>query len=118
MVEDPNTIILKTFEETIQVAATHGAHIPMTGATQAPAQLLAGPDSTRGHVQNLRGDHTSVLDIAAAAGERDYELVQYYRATISRYISQSELCSDEDVFETQARSYPPVIMKPENMMHH
>jgi hypothetical protein len=42
----------------------------------------------------------------ARAGGRDSELLQHYRTCISHHIA--ERIGDEDVFETQARNYPPV----------
>jgi hypothetical protein len=47
----------------------------------------------------------SRLDIARAGG-RDFELLEHYRTAISRHIAHR--IGNEDIFETQARSYPPV----------
>ncbi|KAH7378960.1 fungal-specific transcription factor domain-containing protein [Cadophora sp. MPI-SDFR-AT-0126] len=109
--DDPNVVILKTFEDSFR---TTPAQVPFRPVVMpiAPAnsilsshrQLLLRQD--RSHSDS---NAVSLLD-AARRGGKDADLLQHYRTTISPQIiriGKSE--GDEDIFEAQAREYPPLF---------
>ncbi|KAE9381423.1 hypothetical protein N431DRAFT_321494 [Stipitochalara longipes BDJ] len=100
---DPNTIILRAFEEPARRGSTQLPTIPST-----PLSSYAFPSiyPSQDHPRQLLDSITSNLDNARAGG-RDSELLQHYRTVVSHHIT--ERIGEEDVFETQARNYPPLF---------
>lgn len=109
--DDPNVIILKDFEDFHTTLPYH------TTATQfVPAFFHAPVVSNRGSRHSIGSNDTyssqirtvSMLDIARQGG-KDADLLQHYRQTMSHKITEIESTDgDEDMFEAQARNYPPV----------
>ncbi|KAG0650954.1 hypothetical protein D0Z07_2692 [Hyphodiscus hymeniophilus] len=98
---DPNIIFLETFDEAPRSVFTRSfspAHFPLSHAKQSlPSNIRIPIDPS-----------TSLLDTARRGG-RDHQLLQHYRAAISPRIIHARLNDDEDLFETAARTYPPLF---------
>lgn len=102
---DPNTIILGAFEEPVRRGSMQLSNsstiLPNPLSSHVYPLLFPAKDNLRGLVVS----NTSNIDEARAGG-RDSEVLQHYRTAISHHIT--EMIGDEDIFETQAWTYPPV----------
>jgi hypothetical protein len=91
--DDPNITILKIFEEP---ASSQPATAPKTSAESIHASF---------HGNNAR---PSKLDQARSQG-RDAYLLTHYRSNLSQRVIKVGLQEvEEDIFEIQARTFPPV----------
>jgi hypothetical protein len=103
--EDPNIIILKNFEEPLRrsPASPSARSAPAFAPTSSrPARVPETP-SVHGSEASL-----SKLDLARSGG-RDAHLLAHYRSNISQRVIKVGLEEvEEDVFEIQARTFPPV----------
>ena len=110
--DDPNVVILKVFEE----PARKGPAQPSNRSTNFPASPASSQisiprtpyvmeqDYPHGH-----GDLSGSMLGTARSGGRDAQLMEHYRGTISPHIFSREIPQrDDDIFETQARTFPPV----------
>lgn len=110
--DDPNVVILRVFEEpgrkgSLQPSnrSTTNPVSPASSSASIPtiSQLAAQRNAHRTEAQAV-----SMLDIARNGG-RDAQLLHHYRTAISPYILRTRRPDgDEDLFEIQARGYPPV----------
>ncbi len=111
--DGPNVVILKTFEDPFR--STHiqvptgvpywSITVPTSPVSShsllKPTKKSSGPEITRS-----RGIAASLLD----TGGKDANLLDHYRSLISPQIMRIEgLVRDEDFFELEARTYPPVV---------
>jgi len=103
--EDPDTIILKAFEEPVRRGSTQ---LPTKPPTSPSPYVFTPIYPLSDHARELLGPSASDLNNARVGG-KDAELLQHYRTAISHHMG--ERVEDEDVFETQARNYPPVSRK-------
>ncbi|KAH6699898.1 hypothetical protein BKA61DRAFT_705992 [Leptodontidium sp. MPI-SDFR-AT-0119] len=95
--DDPNVVILKTFEDPFRTALTQVPFRPVIMPI-APAK------------SNLPSSNTVSLLDTARRGGKDADLLQYYRTAISPQIIRiGKSQGDEDMFEVQARQYPPLF---------
>jgi hypothetical protein len=115
--DDPNVVILKVFEE----PSRKGSLQPSNRSTTNPVSPASSQASiattsqlvTQRNTHHTEGQGVSMLDIARSGG-RDAQLLHHYQTSISPYILQTRRPDgDEDLFEMQARSYPPVS----NLLH-
>jgi hypothetical protein len=108
--DDPNIIILKTFEEPLRRSpvsprarsAPPFAHLSQPGtAPETPAESIHA---------SVHGSDASVSRLdQARSGGRDAHLLAHYRSKISqRVIKVGSQEVEEDEFEIQARTFPPV----------
>jgi hypothetical protein len=110
--DDPNVVILRVFEEPTRKTSLQPSNRSTTNPA-SPASSLASVATisrlvTQRNTVHTEGQVLSMLDIARSGG-RDAQLLQHYRTTISPYILRAQRPEgDEDLFEIQARSYPPV----------
>jgi hypothetical protein len=100
-------VILKTFEDPFRRAPTPLPYRPNVSPAISVAsshrQTLPTQDSSHFDSRTM-----SLLD-AARQGGNDTELLHHYRTTISPQIIRiGKSLGDEDMFEVQAREYPPV----------
>ncbi|KAH6694380.1 fungal-specific transcription factor domain-containing protein [Leptodontidium sp. MPI-SDFR-AT-0119] len=108
--DDPNVVILKTFEDPIRTAPTQ---VPFRPAVIPIAPAQSNLSSDRQQLLRQDSSHSdsntvSLLD-AARQGGKNAELLHYYRTTISPQIIRiGKSQGDDDIFEVQAREYPPV----------
>jgi hypothetical protein len=110
--EDPNVVILKTFDETPRRIPIISSNNP-TSSTFPEISQVSGfhpPVSmAQTDIRPLGDSSMSMLDVARSGG-RDSRLLQHYRTAISPHIIQTARSDrDEDLFETQARTYPPLF---------
>lgn len=109
---DPNTVILRKFEEpacrgSIQSLSTSSAHPASPAFLQKPLDLVPNPQALYFSLPEV--EHNRSMLGMEMNGGRDFELLQHYRATISPHLMQAENSeSSEDLFEAQAKDYPPV----------
>jgi len=96
--EDPDMIILRTFEEPVRRGSTQLPIIPRTPPSPYLYPLLD-------HSRELLEPNAPSLQ-SARTGGKDLEFRLHYRTAISHHMA--ERIGDEDVFEIQARNYPPV----------
>ncbi len=111
-VDDPNIIILKTFEEYLRrspVSATANSG-PAFAAPSRPSAALEAPVESV-HISAHSSDSgPSKLDEARSGG-RDAHLLQHYRSHISEHVIKvGSRKAEEDPFEIQARTFPPVSL--------
>lgn len=110
--DDPNVVILRVFEEPTRKGSLQPSNRSTTNPA-SPASSLASITTisrlvTQRNTIYTEGQSQSMLDIARGGG-RDAQLLQHYRTTISPYILRAQRPEgDEDLFEIQARNYPPV----------
>jgi len=108
--DDPNITILKTFEDYLRQspvsAITNSGHVFATSSQ--PSTALETPAESvhiSGHSSNLG---LSKLDEARRGG-RDAHLLEHYRSHISEHVIKvGSRDVEEDVFEIQAHTFPPV----------
>ena len=109
--EDPNIVILRSFEETPRRLPTLISNLP-TNAPSPSSSQASIPHTTNSVAQaNARAPVESIMSVldTAHGGGRDDRLLQHYRAVISpRIFRGASSDGDEDLFETQARTYPPL----------
>ncbi|KAH9218950.1 fungal-specific transcription factor domain-containing protein [Leptodontidium sp. 2 PMI_412] len=109
--DDPNVVILKTFEDPFRTAP---AQVPFRPAVMPTAPAKSNLSSYRQQLLRQDSSHSdsntvSLLD-AARRGGKDADLLQHYRTTISPQIIRiGKSQGDEDMFEVQARQYPPLF---------
>lgn len=110
--EDPNIVILKSFEEMPRRLPTLSSNFSTNPASPASSQVSVSHTSSSTTQANVRApveSNTSMLDTARSGG-RDNLLLQHYRVAISpRIFHLARSDRDEDLFETQARTYPPLF---------
>lgn len=110
--EDPNVVFLKMFEDPTRKSSLQQPNKSITNPV-SPASSHASVATTSRHATQRSTFHAdtqglSMLDIARSGG-RDAELLQHYRNIISPSILRAHRPEgDEDIFEIQARNYPPV----------
>ena len=104
--EDPDTIILKAFEEPTRRGSTQ---LPMIRLTPHSPYVFNPIQPLPDHPRELLPSNVPSLDDMRVEG-KDFELLQHYRAVISHHLAAR--IGDEDVFETQAQNYPPVSRNP------
>ncbi|KAH7364485.1 fungal-specific transcription factor domain-containing protein [Rhexocercosporidium sp. MPI-PUGE-AT-0058] len=110
-VDDPNVVILKTFEDPFRTVSTP---IPFRPTTVPVSPAFS---HSAGHRQQLStqdnsyiGPSTVSLLDAARLGGKDADLLHHYRTTISPQIIRiGKSQEDEDIFEVEARQYPPLF---------
>ena len=111
-VEDPNVVILRTFAETSRRVPPLSSNKSTNSGSPASSQVSVSHtplSMAQTNIQVQEGASVSMLDIARSGG-RDARLLHHYRTTISPVIVQlSRSDTDEDLFEAQARSYPPLF---------
>ncbi|KAH7417033.1 fungal-specific transcription factor domain-containing protein [Cadophora sp. MPI-SDFR-AT-0126] len=108
--DDPNVVILKTFEDPFRRVPTPLPYRPSAGLVSPAASLSSSYRQTLPRQENSHFDFSSMslLD-AARQGGKNAELLHHYRTTISPKIIGIWMShGDEDMFEIQARDYPPV----------
>lgn len=95
--DDPNIVILKSFEEFPRRASIQGATDPtLTNSNGSPGSLL-------------EPFHYSPRRTAERNHERDAQLLHHYRANISAHLIKAGNGDlEEDIFEVQAHTFPPV----------
>lgn len=114
--DDPNVVILRVFEEPARRPSAQLSVRPTTNPV-SPASSPGSGVTTARQVMQRSAHHAdspglSMLDIAGSGGP-DTPLLRHYRTVISPYILRAQrLEVEEDLFETQARSYPPVTNSP------
>jgi hypothetical protein len=110
--DDPNVVILRVFEEpprklSVQLSIRSSTN-PVSPASSLGSAATASRQATQRSTQQVNSQALSMLDIARGGG-RDAQLLQHYRTAISPYILRTQRPEgEEDLFEMQARSYPPV----------
>lgn len=112
-VDDPNVVILRVFEEPARRPSAQLSIRPIVNTVSPAAShspMPTVPLQVSQHVVQLGGSpRLSMLDIARSGGP-DAQLLQHYRTKISPYILRAQILEgEEDLFEVQARSYPPVL---------
>jgi len=110
--DDPNIIILKTFEDYIRrspVSAITKSGPVFATSSQPPAAFETLAESV--HFSGHSGDlGLSRLDEARSGG-RDAHLLKHYRSHISEHVVKvGSREVEEDAFEIQARTFPPVSL--------
>ncbi|KAG4410714.1 hypothetical protein IFR04_016148, partial [Cadophora malorum] len=106
-VNDPNVVILKTFEDPFMraPATLHDRPRPAT----VPSLISPASSCRQTSEASFDSSTISLLD-AAQRGGKDAELLHYYRTTISpQIIKIGKSQVGEDIFEVQAREYPPLF---------
>lgn len=107
--DDPNTVILPVFEDVLRRLVS-----PITKTGSLPSLMSSAPRGADQELTNFpRHDesNTSKLDQARAGG-RNAHLLQHYRSNISsRVIKVGCQEVEEDIFEVQARDFPPVSLQ-------
>lgn len=109
-IKDPNIVIIKKFEDPLRRSPALPG--PSTGlhSTTTASQTL-GPLELRGQPLGFSTPDEPFLSRLdqARSGGRDAYLLQHYRSNISsRVIKVGSQHSNEDLFEVQARTFPPV----------
>jgi len=106
-VNDPNVVVLKTFEDPFQKAP---APLPYRPRAAIVPRLTSPTSSCRQTSETSFNSSTVSLLDAAHQGRKDAELLHYYRTTISpQIIKIGKSQVGEDMFEAQAREYPPLF---------
>lgn len=110
--DDPNIIILKTFEDNLRrspVSAVTNSG-PVFAMSTQPSTALETPAGSI-HISGHNSDSgLSKLDEARRGG-KDAHLLEHYRSHISEHVIKVGLReAEEDVFEIQARTFPPVSL--------
>ncbi|KAL2064833.1 hypothetical protein VTL71DRAFT_3973 [Oculimacula yallundae] len=108
--DDPNVVILKTFEDPFRK--------PPTPVSFRPIAMPVSPSIpyASSYKQQLPGEARphfipntlSLLDTARQGG-KDSDLLDHYRTIISPQIIRIGKSQDEDMFEIHARYYPPLF---------
>ena len=114
--DDPNVVILRVFEEPPRRPSAQISARPTTYPASPASSHGSGATTSRHIMQrsahNADSPGLSMLDIARNGGP-DAPLWRHYRTAISPYILRAQrLEVEEDLFEAQARSYPPVTNSP------
>lgn len=110
--EDPNVVILRVFEEPVRRPSAQLSTRPMTNPVSPTSSHDSATTASRQGIQQAMhhadSADLSMLDLARRGGP-DAPLLQHYRTAISPYILRDQILEgEEDLFEVQARSYPPV----------
>lgn len=107
-VDDPDVVVLKTFEDPLRSPAL----LPYRPRANLVSLSISPMSSCRQALQvgaSFDSGTVSLLD-AARQGGHDAELLHHYRTTISAQIFKiGKSQADEDIFEVQARNYPPLF---------
>ncbi|KAK0126142.1 hypothetical protein ONS95_007761 [Cadophora gregata] len=109
--DDPNVVILKTFEDPFRRPSTPLPYRPSAALVSPALSLSASYIQTlpRRDSSYFDSSTVSLLD-AARHGGKDAELLHHYRTIISpQIIGIGKSQGDEDLFEVQAREYPPLF---------
>jgi len=109
--DDPNVVILKTFEDPFRIAPTPLPYRPSAALVSPTISLSSSYQQTlpRRDSSYINSTQVSLLD-AARQGGKDAELLHHYRTKISpKIIGIWNAQGDEDLFEAQARGYPPLF---------
>jgi hypothetical protein len=117
--EDPNVVILRTFEDPARRPS-----LPAPGKQRAspasPSPSYTSPDPRRRlslEPRQLGLSDLTLLEVRRE-GENSRDYLHLYRTKISRHVLQnSRMGSDEDVFELQARTFPPVRSSHRHILH-
>ena len=110
--DDPNVVILRVFEEPPRKSSAQlsirSTTNPVSPASSHGSVATTSRQTTQRSTQYTDSQGLSMLDVARSGG-RDAQLLQHYRTAISPYILRTQRPEgDEDLFEIQARNYPPV----------
>jgi hypothetical protein len=113
---DPNVVILRVFEEPARKSSVQQSARPTTNpvspASSHGSLATASRQITHQNAHHADSQGLSMLAVARSGG-RDAHLLQHYRTTISPYILRAQRPEgNEDLFEIQARTYPPVTCLP------
>lgn len=114
--EDSNTVILQTFEDTSRRGSINSFRLV---ASPPSPVAIAGPPTHRPHysheVTTSRHSSTSQQNASKSDlsryGGRDAGLLEHYEMMVAPRILKRERSNtneEEDIFETEARTYPPV----------
>lgn len=104
--DDPNITILEIFEDPVRRPVSPVTRLGSFSGVASSA--LFEPHIAAALIPNLEGLKLSKIDEARSGG-RNAHLLQHYRSHISPHVIKVGLQDiDEDVFEIQARTFPPV----------
>ncbi|KUJ22518.1 uncharacterized protein LY89DRAFT_728652 [Mollisia scopiformis] len=103
---DPNVVILRSFEDVPRRASLQSSYISVARPS-SPSHSLTR-HSPRRHSSDLHGMASSIS--SERHERRDAILLEHYRRIISPKLFRRELDDgEEDVFEKEARTHPPVF---------
>lgn len=110
--DDPNIIILRTFEDYVRrnpvSAITRSG--PVFATSSQPSPAFETPAESLHFSGQSSDSGLSRLDEARSGG-RDAHLLKHYRSHISEHvITFGSREVEEDMFEIQARTFPPVSL--------
>jgi hypothetical protein len=110
---DPNTIILKRFEDASRRLQRRPSRTPPENPgtpSSSEAAIVPVPHiELLDHSSEIGSETRSMLDVARQGG-KDSALLKHYRTAISPGMRLADkMGRDEDIFETHARVYPPLF---------
>lgn len=112
---DPNVVILKKFADPLRRSTPQPSTRPTTTpASPASFHVSAGGTSqaTCEDLQLGLGNSTRTFEVLRHGG-RDIQLLQHYQRVVSLVVfGRERSMTEEDMFEVEARTYPPVSGKP------
>jgi hypothetical protein len=109
--DDPNIVILKTFEEPLRRSPVSPSTRSVPLFAPSSSQPATAPETPAKIIDaSVHGNETSFSKLdQARSGGRDAHLLVHYRSNISqRVIKVGSHEVEEDAFEIQARTFPPV----------
>jgi hypothetical protein len=109
--EDPNTVILRRFEDPHRRAQRRPSRTPSENpGTPIEASIsIVPPSAILTSSSGVESRDMSMLEIARQGG-KDAALLQHYRTVISQGLRLADnMGRNEDIFETHARVYPPLF---------
>jgi hypothetical protein len=111
--DDPNIIILKTFEDYLRRSpvSTITKSGPVFATSSHPFTAFETPAESVHFSGHSTDSGLSKLDEARSGG-RDAHLLEHYRSHISEHVIKvGSREVEEDAFEIQARTFPPVSLR-------
>lgn len=104
--DDPNIKILEIFEDSVRHPVSPITKLGLFSGVAS--STLVETHRATAHIPSLEGVKLSKIDEARNGG-RNAHLLQHYRSHISPHVIKVGLQDiDEDIFEIQARTFPPV----------